>query len=178
MNISIMELKRYVENGYEIGFSYNGKQYAITHDCSVDESLNLKIIDNARWKNIQRFSSFEDLSNCAKIQNDSFESVWAQAIEIRIEKLDLAILIQTVRFGELEFRVHHKRFFVEGAPGGYYCISFDEKDKDGEPVCYDFEADSMAKSFDMFMNARIFDGLTFSEVYDVMTIIRGVFFEA
>ena len=35
MNISIMELKRYVENGYEIGFSYNGKQYAITHDSQL-----------------------------------------------------------------------------------------------------------------------------------------------
>lgn len=177
MNISIIELKNHVENGYEIAFSYNEQRYAITHNDSDDELLCFNSYVDTGWKTIQRFTSFDDLSTSVRIGDDSFEAIWAKANEISIEKMDLATLIRTVRFGELEFRVRHKRYFAEGASGGYYCISLDEKDEDGDPVCYDFEAKPMAKSFDMFMNAKIFDGMTFSEAYNEMTIIKGVFFE-
>ena len=177
MNISIIKLKRYVENGYEVGLLYNSQRYSITHNESKEDLLNLNIIENTQWRIVQQFASFDALSADAIIEDDSFEAIWAKAIEISIEKMDLATLIRTIRFGELEFRVRHKRYFAEGASGGYYCISLDEKDEDGDPVCYDFDAKPMAKSFDMFMNAKIFEGMTFSEAYNEMTIIKGVFFE-
>ena len=62
MNISIIKLKRYVENGYEVGFLYNSQRYSITHNESKEDLLNLNIIENTQWRIVQQFASFDALS--------------------------------------------------------------------------------------------------------------------
>ncbi len=177
MNITITELSLYVEHGYEIGFSYLGQQYAIVHAETEEELLSFNQMEDNQWRKLHQATTFDELCSKISIENTPFEIIWPKTTDISIEKIPLFTLIRTIQFGELEFRVHHKRYFAEGSTRGYYCISLDERDEDGDTVCYRFEVIPSAKSFDMFMNARLFDGMTFKEAYDEMTIIKGVFFE-
>lgn len=176
MNITFTELRLYVEHGYEIGFSYLGQQYAIAHAETEEELLNFDMMEDNQWRKLHQATTFDELCSKIFIQNTPFEIIWPQATDISIEKIPLITLIRTLQYGELEFRVHHKRYFAERGTEGYYCISLDEKDEDGDCVCHSFESTPSAKSFDMFMSTRIFDGLTFTEAYAEMTIIKGVFF--
>ncbi|MBQ9242667.1 MAG: hypothetical protein IJ165_05505 [Proteobacteria bacterium] len=177
MNISISELNIYIEHGYEIEFSYLGQQYAIVHTETEEELLSFDKMEDHQWRKLHQATTFDELCSMISIESSPFEIIWPKATDISIEKISLITLIRTLQFGELEFRVHHKRYFAEGASGGYYCISLDEIDENGDTMCHSFEAKPSAKSFDMFMNARLFDGMTFKEAYNEMTIIKGVFFE-